>query len=961
MPLCSYNHKGMSEKHRDSCAKPGKVPLIGNWQRRASNDPVTIAQWFDKYRTANIGMLTGVAGGIVAIDVDGEYGYERLNDLSGGYIPVTWEFTTPGGGHRYLFLAPEATTLKKFADALPGTDHQEIAFLGDGQQTVVPPSRHMNGGTYEWVEGRSPDDIEIASAPDWMIKKMSLSSAAEDLFDEGDATALPNGKSSETSKASTSRTSSFSPNSYKKGEIVEILRCKCPKVAEAWDLQSGNGCDWHRWFRTTSLLAKSGAVDDALAFSEHSSKHNEDSRTEIENMAKKAFGPTRCTTFGCDTDQIKQCFGKLKMNDKNEITNSPVAFLKAQKSPNTSEVADLVKTYTQYRVQRGALGEISFNKDKEEVFKPFANFVAIPEEEVCLDDGTTQERCFLVTGVLLDDNTKLPSLRVSHQDFHDPAKWVIRWGLRPTIFPGNYNKDKVRHTVQLLSHGVKNTVVYTHLGFRKIGGEWKYLHAGGCSDDDNIQVEVDSRLGRYVLPSKENDPVLAVHRCLSLLEVSSERVTLPLLAMMFLAPLCEILRKLGIEPAFVVWLYGQTGARKSTIAALFLCLFGRFSSKSPPASYKDTANSLERRAFACKDSVLWIDDFHPTQNSLEARKMEQTAQSHIRAYGDRVGRGRMRADATLRQDFPPQGLALDTGEQLPDGHSSNARLLGVELLSEDVNLEKLTEAQRHAPKFAETMLGYTRWLGRLMSDNDFARHLEETFMARRSEAESSRSHGRIAETVSWLRLGLECLLDYAVSIGAVTPDERERRLEKGWKTLLSLADNQSENVRESKPTVQFLGIVSALLQNGSIYTWNVDGSDKEDYEGINRRGIHVGWRDEEHHYYLPDVLYNEVSAFLNRQNEHIPLKKSALWKQLDEEGVITTITETDNGKPKRKRTHRKAIDGNRVNVLWVKKEFVTEEVASEAGHKRREAVEREAAQSQRTPFDEDEDGEAKAG
>ncbi|MEF3309592.1 bifunctional DNA primase/polymerase [Paenibacillus sp. GYB004] len=949
IPLCSYDHKGMSERHRQSCPNPGKVPLLGNWTNKASDVPGTVDQWFDKYRTANVGVLTGVAGGIVAIDVDGDYGHKRLVEISSGEIPATWEFTTPGGGHRYLFLAPEYTPLRKYSDALPGTDHQEIAFLGDHHQTVMPPSQHKNGGTYEWVEGRSPDDIEIAPAPDWMILKMSLAAAAIGLFDEDDTNPSPYDRPDQPEKhhldsgqkpinlrpesiSSKPRADSISSTlkTNSESEKARILRDKCSKVAEAWKLQSGVGCDWHTWFRTASLLVKAGALDDALAFSELSRKHNEYSRSEIEGMTRKAFGPTRCTTLGCDAEQIKKCFGKFKKNDNNEITNSPVAFLKAEKSAYSNDIAELVEKFTSYRVRFGAIGEVGTNKEGEETFKPFANFVPVPLEDVCLDDGATQERCFVISGRLLDDDSELPPRRVSHLDFHEPTKWVIHWGLRPTIFPGNQNKERVRHTVQLLSHGVKNSVVYTHLGYRKIGGEWRYLHAGGCSDDDSVKVEADSRLRRYVLPSKEKDPIVAIQRCFSLLGIASERVTLPLLATMFLAPLCEILRKIGLEPAFVVWLFGQTGARKSTIAALFMCLFGNFSAKSPPASYKDTALSLERRGFACKDSVLWIDDFHPTQNPLDARKMEQTAQSHIRSYGDRVGRGRLDPNAKLKADYPPKGLALDTGEQLPDGHSSNARLLGIELLPEDVNLDKLTEAQRLAPQLAEAMLGYTRWLGNRMSDVDFDRHLEERFFALRSEAESSRSHGRIAETVAWLRLGLECLLDYAVSVGAVTPEEKEVRLMDGWRILLSLADGQNDTVRESMPVTQFLDTVSELLQNGTIHVQVLDSRFESEEDSLRRTGKHVGWRDEHFYYFLPKVLYNEVSSFLANQHEHIPLKMSALWKQLDVEGALTTETYLENGAEKVKRVRRKTIGGVRVPALWVKKECVSEPDESEA-------------------------------
>lgn len=930
----------MSDQHRQACRKSGKAPLIGNWAKRASNDPETIIAWFSKYRTANIGILTGEAGGIVAIDIDGDYGRTRLEELSGENVPATWEFTTPGGGYRYLFLAPADTLLQKYADALPGEDHQELAFLGERNQTVMPPSVHKNGGTYQWVDGRSPTDIDLAPAPDWMIQKMSLAIAADSLFDDGDQAPLfhqefPSSQEElhtpELRAKSASKTSADHPvvgyvqssPTIHSSDISETLRTKCSKVAEAWELQGGPGCDWHRWFHVASLLVKAEAPDEAMRFSEASHKHNEQSRSEIEAMAKKAFGPTRCATLGCGPERIKWCFGRLRTNGKGEITNSPVAFLKVNKAASTSEIVDLVEKYTEYRIRSGEIGEVATNKEGIETFKPFANFVPIPKEDVCLDDGATQERCFVISGQLLDDNSELPPLRVSEQDFHDPVKWVVRWGLRPTIYPGHLNKEKIRHATQLLSQNAKSTVVYTHLGYCMIAGEWKYLHAGGCSDDDSVKVELDDRLERYVLPADETDSVAAVRLCFSLLEVAKEHVTLPLLATMFLTPLCQVLRTIGLEPAFVVWLYGQTGARKSTLAALFMSLFGSFTAKSPPASFRDTANSLERRAFACKDSVLWVDDFHPSANSLDARKMEQVAQFHIRSFGDRTGRARMRSDTTLREGLPPKGLALDTGEQLPDNQSSNARLATLELLPEDVNLAKLTEAQGQASKLPEAMLGYTRWVGKQMSDDKFSRHLKERFHELREEAQAPPSHGRIAETAAWLQLGLECFLDYAESVEAINPEENEVKRDNGWKLMLTVSDTQNDNVREAMPVKQFLDIVSEMLLNGTLHVLDLDkayesGSDDRVFP-VN----HVGWRDKKFYYFLPNSLYTEVSAFLGKQNMHIPLKQAALWKQLDAEGALSTEETEEKGVTKVKRIKRKSIPyQGKVSVLWVKAEFL---------------------------------------
>lgn len=95
---------------------PGKVPRIANWRDQATYDSVTIAEWFDQWPDSNLGMITGSEVGIIGVDVDGVYGMERLEELFGDKVPPTWQFSTPGGGFRYLFNVSNGLQLRKYTD-----------------------------------------------------------------------------------------------------------------------------------------------------------------------------------------------------------------------------------------------------------------------------------------------------------------------------------------------------------------------------------------------------------------------------------------------------------------------------------------------------------------------------------------------------------------------------------------------------------------------------------------------------------------------------------------------------------------------------------------------------------------------------------------------------------------------------------------------------------------------------
>ncbi len=172
IPICSPDHRGESLKHREICSSHGKVPVILGWQTRTTTKKEEVTKWFASHPHRNIGLPTGNASKLVGIDVDGELGEKYLQELSKGDLPETWEFTT-GKGRRLLYALPDGIKVKKFKQAEKGTKHEELALLGDGQQTVVPPSIHVLGHKYTWLSGRSPFDMaRPAAAPEWMLDLM---------------------------------------------------------------------------------------------------------------------------------------------------------------------------------------------------------------------------------------------------------------------------------------------------------------------------------------------------------------------------------------------------------------------------------------------------------------------------------------------------------------------------------------------------------------------------------------------------------------------------------------------------------------------------------------------------------------------------------------------------------------------------------------------------------------------
>ena len=307
---------------------------------------------------------------------------------------------------------------------------------------------------------------------------------------------------------------------------------------------------------------------------------------------------------------------------------------------------------------------------------PLADFVAWVNRQIIKDNNIERVLKFEVEG-LATGGRKLKEIKVPSDKF-TAMQWAVdNWGAKANIRPGASNRDHVRFVVQFLGKESSTEMQYGHLGWRKIEGKWCYLYAGGAIGDSSIIVDVkDEGLDAYTFAEEDSDLRAAATASLKTIESAPFEVTLPLFALTYLAPLCEPLRRAKHEPSFIMWLSGTTGSMKSTLVALFLSHFGDFTNKNLPASFKDTANALERKGFFTKDSILCVDDYHPSHSQFEAQKMRSIAEMLLRGYGDRKGRGRLNADATAKQALIPQGLCIVTGEDHPSGgQSAAARLL----------------------------------------------------------------------------------------------------------------------------------------------------------------------------------------------------------------------------------------------------------------------------------------------
>ena len=542
--------------------------------------------------------------------------------------------------------------------------------------------------------------------------------------------------------------------------------------------------------------------------------------------------------------------------------------------------------------------------------KPLCTFTAIPRSVVTKDDGVGLSTGFDIEGW---DRTggKLGQVWVSGTSFNR-MDWVLdSWGFKANIMPGTAVKDKLRYVIaEVGAISAARKTLYIHTGWRKIDGKDCFLHAGGAIGNDEVSVQLEGKLGAYDMSGgKDLSWKDACRASMKLMEVMDERVALPLLGMMYLAPLCSILEAEGLAPRFSLYLLGATQTRKTTAALLAMSHFGNFNAQDKiPASFTDTANSIQRSAFLLKDMPILVDDYFPVGSVQARRKMEETAQSLSRSFGNGGSRGRLNSDMTLRATYPPRGVAIMTGEDLPDIKESGlGRFLIINLGRESVPVTpKLSELQRMAQEgyLRKAMRGYVQYVGG--ADEKKRKALRDMFMDLRTKTAQRIGEAgyRSIEAVAHLTLAIVMMAGYFKWAEAITQEENLALIEMAHAILIQVAERQAKDISEQKPTAQFIRIVSELLQSARFKCLAVD----ETSNSINV----LGYMDQYYYYFFPETVYQAVSKFCSDQGTVFPVSLQQLRKQLADEGRITA--EMGN--------KVKKIRGRTARYLWMPRTLI---------------------------------------
>ena len=550
------------------------------------------------------------------------------------------------------------------------------------------------------------------------------------------------------------------------------------------------------------------------------------------------------------------------------------------------------------------------------------NFSAWIEAEIIRNNGIEEKRELRIAGIK-KDGTPLPSVRVFSDELHKMDWMRNGWPTDCNICVTGSAEKHVLFAIRSTANRAEKAYTFEITGWKKIFGRWEYLMPGMCE----YAVELTGKLRSYFVERGASDYDLAVGAGLTTLEFIPYKILQPCLAMAFLSPLNEFLRQAECEPKFLLTLVGHTGCRKSTLAALVSSFFGKFSATDLPMSFRDTANSISYNAFALKDVLTCVDDYHPVAQR-ENGNMKATMQTVCRAFGDRAARNGLTSSYKLREARPPQGNAIITAEHIPDvGESAVARLFCIEIPQNCMNLKILSEVQEFASQgvLRRIMWAYIMWLkNSFLSDDEsvkkFVEMLRREYVDKRDNCRREltekkvRFHSRTADAVACTEIGYEMMLKFFSAVNMLNADAVNERKERFHSIMIELSAEQTKHVECDRPTHIYIRKLMTLLENGECNILHKDAH-------VQIPPNFIGYEDETLYYFSLENSHRMVKRFCFSQDEEFAITARALGKALKDDGYIIPFGENT--------TKSKYLGGRNYRCIQLKKSAVEEVMGCE--------------------------------
>ena len=171
---------------------PATGSIKTDWAH-STYDADGIADLADSSYVRAVGLVLGEPSGVIAVDFDGTGAVARFREVYGRLwsdLPPTVSWSSGVINRRQLaFRVPPDLWPHLRGRRVWHNDagRTVLELRGTGHQSIIAGA-HPDTDGYRWIEGRSPADLQVADAPDWLLEPLLKASADPTAADHQPAT-----------------------------------------------------------------------------------------------------------------------------------------------------------------------------------------------------------------------------------------------------------------------------------------------------------------------------------------------------------------------------------------------------------------------------------------------------------------------------------------------------------------------------------------------------------------------------------------------------------------------------------------------------------------------------------------------------------------------------------------------------------------------------------------------------
>lgn len=587
---------------------------------------------------------------------------------------------------------------------------------------------------------------------------------------------------------------------------------------------------------------------------------------------------------------------------------------------NQPKGSDKVMSESYYFQNGGGLYFFDYRKVKNPDTK-LCNFIAEITHEVTKVDGQNSFKTLLVQGQH-SDGTYFPPVDIEASRF-DSMEWLMpHWGPKAIINVGPKSKDHVAAAIKSLStHEMKT--IYLHIGWIVYAKKYAYLSAsGGITANGyspDFATELSGSLNNYDLPAPCADMEVQVTKFLELFsDLIDDGTGLVILSGAFRSIFSEF-----VPCTVSLYLQGTTGTYKSAVVGVVQALFGKtFNGSNLPENWSSTGNAIEKKAALAKDAMFVVDDFVARGTQSDVARMHRDAERVLRSQGNQSGRDRMTSTTELRGANVPKGMICATGEDLPNGHSLQARLVIINMKKGSTDTGVLSQLQDYAQTgdLAQLNANFIRWIAAAADEGIIEQYFNDALSSCAKQL-PAEGHARTRDNLSQMLAGLWIYLQYAVDVGVMHLEAADIFKLQAIKTVLALSQIQAGVDKDASDAERFVKILQSALSMGSCHLaaqgggspkyhaaagWKLTGSGE--YQKIEGQGVKVGWMNDKHVFIDVTAAQKVVKQLSQAAGNYLGSSDRAVIKALYEANMLAEVS-------KDRLTIKVTVEGQRRNLL----------------------------------------------